>query len=113
MKSKKTSYKKPKPEKVKSKQYRALTFLIVSHFRALKHSLKGIAAKPVSCLMTAVIIGITLSLPATLYVLLHNFQQITKHWNNKTNRINLFKKYSQRKPNKRSNNSLKNSTQHS
>ncbi len=69
--------------KIESKQYGRFAFLIVSHFRALKHSLKEVIKKPLSCLITATVIAITLSLPAILFVLLHNFQVVTEHWNNK------------------------------
>src|SRR3990167_7802933 len=68
---------------VKDTRYPPWLFWLRSHWLALKESLKKITQKPLSFFLTITVIGITLALPAILYVILNNFQNITNNWNNK------------------------------
>jgi cell division transport system permease protein len=81
--SRKQSLPKENTKNKKSHQYNKFTFLLLAHLRAFKHSITEIARKPLSCAITAIVIGITVAIPAILYLLLHNFQHLTGHWNNK------------------------------
>lgn len=67
----------------KPNQHSRITFLLISHWRALKHSLKEVIQKPLSCCITAIIIGVTLAIPAILFILLHNVEMITAKWSAK------------------------------
>ena len=66
-----------------------LTAYFVSHMQALLHSLGRLMNTPLASLMTVGVIGITLALPAGMYVLLQEFQGVSAGWQN-TARISLF-----------------------
>jgi cell division transport system permease protein len=67
----------------KQLKYGKFLFFLISHVRALKDSFKSISQNRSSCFMTIFVIALTVTLPAILYLLLHNFQLITAKWNNK------------------------------
>ncbi|MHB1240879.1 MAG: cell division protein FtsX, partial [Gammaproteobacteria bacterium] len=61
------------------------------HLQVFLGSLGRLAHAPLSSLMTATVIGITLALPTGLYVVLHNLQQLSGGWQG-TARISVFLK---------------------
>ena len=50
------------------------------HAQAFKSSLKTLRAKPIANVMTMIVIGITLTLPAIFWLLADNMQQLSSHW---------------------------------
>ena len=53
---------------------------LIRHAQVLLSSLGRITRKPLANLMTAAVIGIAVSLPVTLYVLVGNLQELGQHW---------------------------------
>jgi cell division transport system permease protein len=50
------------------------------HLKALKNSLNSLWEKPLANVMTIIVIGITLTLPAVFFVLADNLQQVNVDW---------------------------------
>ncbi|PHS67834.1 MAG: cell division protein FtsX [Methylophaga sp.] len=63
--------------------------LLLRHLQAMFYSLGQMWRQPVSSLMTVLVIGIALALPAGLFVLLHNIEQVSEQWDEAT-QISLF-----------------------
>lgn len=63
----------------------------VHHWRCAGHSLGYIARTPLASLMTIAVIGISLALPAGMYVLLKNVQDVSAGWDGSV-QISLFLK---------------------
>lgn len=61
------------------------------HLQSFLTSLGDLFKKPLASLMTLMVIGIAVALPAGLYVLLQNLQDISQHWDN-TASISLYLK---------------------
>jgi cell division transport system permease protein len=61
------------------------------HWQCIGHSLGYITRTPLASLMTLAIIGISLALPAGMYVLLKNVQHVSAGWNSSV-QISLFLK---------------------
>jgi cell division transport system permease protein len=86
--------KKQKPHK------NSLQFLknyFVRHLQAATNSIGQISRAPMSALMTCVVIGIALALPAALFVLLKNMEVLGQQFNN-TAEITLYLKQSTTEP---------------
>jgi cell division transport system permease protein len=70
-----------------------LNFSIKNHFlrhvQVMLFSLGQLWRQPISSLMTIIVIGIALALPAGLYVLLHNVEKVSNQWDDAT-QISLF-----------------------
>ncbi|MGB0895665.1 MAG: permease-like cell division protein FtsX [Parashewanella sp.] len=66
-----------------------IVMFFVRHFQQAMASVGEIWRNPVSSLMTMAVLGVSLSLPAALQVLLKNAQVITNSWNNAA-QISLF-----------------------
>jgi len=64
---------------------------LTHHWRCLGHSMGYIVKTPLASLMTVAVIGISLALPAGMYVLLQNVQDVTAGWNSAV-QISLFLK---------------------
>lgn len=64
---------------------------LVHHWRCLGHSMGYIARTPLASLMTVAVIGISLALPAGMYVLLNNVRHVTAGWDSAV-QISLFLK---------------------
>jgi len=65
---------------------------ILRHLQVMLFSLGQLWRQPLSSLMTIVVIGIAIALPAGLYVLLHNIEQVSDQWDDAT-QISLFLEY--------------------
>lgn len=63
----------------------------VRHLQTFFYSLGQLAHTPLSTLMTAAVVGISLSLPAGLYVLIGNVQRVSQGWGG-TVQVSLFLK---------------------
>ncbi|MBT4494723.1 MAG: cell division protein [Gammaproteobacteria bacterium] len=59
------------------------------HQRVFTSTIRELFANPVASLMTWLVIGIALALPAILYVMLHNISMISGDWGGKP-RVSLF-----------------------
>ncbi|PCJ32317.1 MAG: cell division protein FtsX [Gammaproteobacteria bacterium] len=59
------------------------------HIQVMLFSLGQLWRQPISSLMTMVVIGIAISLPSGLYVLLHNVENVTEQWDD-ASQISLF-----------------------
>ncbi|MEM8594227.1 MAG: permease-like cell division protein FtsX [Pseudomonadota bacterium] len=59
------------------------------HTFSAKNSLERLLVEPLSSLLTWLVIGIALALPAILYITLSNVETVSANWNNGT-RISLF-----------------------
>ena len=59
-----------------------LTQWYTNHRLSLLSSLQDLFKKPFANLMTLMVIGIAVALPAGLYILLQNLQSISQHWDN-------------------------------
>ncbi|RMG55209.1 MAG: cell division protein FtsX [Gammaproteobacteria bacterium] len=68
-----------------------LTAWLVSHARAFLFSLGKLYRAPLASLMTMAVIGIALALPAGLFVLLKNLEQVSGGWSDEA-RISVFLK---------------------
>jgi cell division transport system permease protein len=66
-----------------------ITNYLLRHVQVMLFSLGQLWRQPISSLMTIVVIGIALALPAGLYVLLHNVEQVSDQWDDAT-QISLF-----------------------
>jgi cell division transport system permease protein len=62
---------------------------LLRHLQVMLFSLGQLWRQPISSLMTIVVIGIALALPAGLYVLLHNVEKVSGQWDDAT-QISLF-----------------------
>mgnify|MGYP000692172277 CR=1 FL=1 len=62
---------------------------LLRHLQVMLFSLGQLWRQPLSSLMTIIVIGIALALPAGLYVLLHNVEQVSDQWDDAT-QISLF-----------------------
>ncbi len=62
-----------------------------SHVRALGDSLRHLYHGGLTSLLMIIVIGLTLMLPASLYLLVGNLQAVSRHWP-ETTRISLFLK---------------------
>jgi cell division transport system permease protein len=62
---------------------------LLRHVQAMLYSLGQLWRTPVASMMTVMVIGIALALPAGLYVLLKNVEQVSGEWDN-ANQISLF-----------------------
>ena len=62
---------------------------LLRHLQVMLFSLGQLWRQPISTLMTIVVIGIALALPAGLYVLLHNVEKVSGQWEDAT-QISLF-----------------------
>jgi len=69
--------------KLKLKNY------ILRHLQVMLFSLGQLWRQPLSTLMTIIVIGIALALPAGLYVLLDNIEEVSEQWDDAT-QISLF-----------------------
>lgn len=67
---------------------------MVRHLQSFFFSLGLMARTPLATLMTAAVLGIGLALPAGLYLLLDNVNQVTGYWD-RGNRISVFLKPSE------------------
>jgi cell division transport system permease protein len=84
-----------KMARIKSKKpNNKMAVYLISHLRAALFSLGRIMRAPFASLITILVIAITLTLPATLFVLLQNGQQLSASWNNKSTQISLYLKSS-------------------
>lgn len=79
------------PSEINTHRHHPAAFLFIAHGHALKASIKKVWQKPISFVVTVLVIAITIALPAILYILLNNFQQIAGKWHNKPN-ISLYLK---------------------
>lgn len=70
-------------KKPKTLRYGDSALLAISHWRALKNSIKFLKQKPASFLLTAMTLAVIISLPIVLYSLLHEFQSLTKQFSSK------------------------------
>ncbi len=64
---------------------------LLHHFQACSASLSSLIRTPLSTLMTVLVIGVTLTLPLLLWMMLENLEQVTQSWSSKT-QISLFLK---------------------
>ena len=64
--------------------------LIVGHIRACLFSLGRLLRTPVSTILTVVVIGISLALPASLYLVLKNIQGVSNAWDSSSTQISLY-----------------------
>lgn len=64
----------------------------VCHLRAAFSSLGHIARKPFVSFLTIAVIGITLALPTSFYVILQNMHQLSQQWNTNSAQISLYLK---------------------
>jgi len=62
---------------------------LLRHLQVMLFSLGQLWRQPLSNLMTVIVIGIALALPAGLYVLLHNIEHVSDQWDDAT-QISLF-----------------------
>jgi cell division transport system permease protein len=62
---------------------------IIAHWRALQSAFQHIRLYPFSSILTILAIGLTLSFPTLLYLLLHDAENLTKRWQEGT-QITLF-----------------------
>jgi len=62
---------------------------ILRHLQVMLFSLGQLWLTPLASLMTIIVIGIALSLPAGLYVLLNNVEQVSSQWDD-SSQISLF-----------------------
>ena len=62
---------------------------LLRHLQVMLFSLGQLWRQPLSTLMTIIVIGIALALPAGLYVLLKNVEEVTQQWDDAT-QISLF-----------------------
>jgi len=62
---------------------------ILRHLQVMLFSLGQLWRQPLSTLMTIIVIGIALALPAGLYVLLDNIEEVSEQWDDAT-QISLF-----------------------
>lgn len=65
---------------------------LLRHIQVMLFSLGHLWRTPLASLMTIVVIGIALSLPAGLYVLLNNIDQVSDQWDD-SSQISLFLHY--------------------
>ena len=63
----------------------------IRHFQVFFYSLGQLSRAPISTLMTCMVIGIALALPAGLYTLLKNAQQLSGGWES-TAQVSVFLK---------------------
>lgn len=77
--------------KSKKQSPKSLNNLFARHGQAFFSSLGRLWRQPLANFMTIAVIGIALALPATLYILLQNIQQVSHGWDNKA-QISLFLK---------------------
>lgn len=73
----------------KSERHGWLGNYLKNHLRTMVSTLGIFYRTPFSSLMTAAVLGIALALPAGLYIILQNIQQLGNHWDNSA-RISLF-----------------------
>ncbi|MDC9724639.1 MAG: permease-like cell division protein FtsX [Gammaproteobacteria bacterium] len=66
-----------------------LTNYLLRHIQVMLFSLGQLWRQPLSSMMTIIVIGIALALPAGLYVLLDNVKQVSDQWDDAT-QISLF-----------------------
>jgi len=62
---------------------------LLRHLQVMLFSLGQLWRQPISSLMTIIVIGIALALPAGLYILLHNVDKVSGQWDDAT-QISLF-----------------------
>ena len=68
---------------------RSLSLFFYHHLQEAKRAVAGIWFAPLSSLMTIAVIGISLALPATLYLVLKNAQTVSDQWQKGT-QITLY-----------------------
>src|SRR3990167_7614689 len=87
-----TSYKHDRRLKNPNKPERsAIEDMVLRHFTGIKDSIAQLSHTPIASIVTFLMIGITLALPLSLYLLLVNLQNITQVWNGST-KITLYLK---------------------
>jgi cell division transport system permease protein len=64
----------------------------VCHLRAAFSSLGRIMRTPLVSFLTIAVIGITLALPTSFYVILENMHQLSQQWSNNNSQISLYLK---------------------
>jgi cell division transport system permease protein len=69
-----------------------LAAYVVCHLRAAFSSLGRIVQTPFVSFLTIAVIGITLALPTSFYVILENMHQLSQQWNNNNSQISLYLK---------------------
>lgn len=69
--------------------YRRFAMYWVDHLRQLFSSLGELWRTPLSSLMTIAVLGVSLALPASFYVLLKNAESVSEHWQSKA-QISLY-----------------------
>jgi cell division transport system permease protein len=79
------------PRKSKTSQRNRLQSWLSQHLDCLFSSFQQLLRTPLASLMTIAVLGIALALPASLYLLLENVQQVSQDWDN-TAQISLFLK---------------------
>lgn len=80
---------RPEQGRRKAVTHAAPSRWLASHAWALVSTLGSLYRSPVSTLMTTIVIGIALALPAGLYIALQNIQALSSHWDRGT-QISLF-----------------------
>ena len=68
---------------------RSLSLFFYHHLQEAKRAVAGIWFAPLTSLMTIAVIGISLALPATLYLVLKNAQTVSDQWQKGT-QITLY-----------------------
>lgn len=72
-------------------QFNPILGWIINHIRACVFGFGEVIRAPLASIMTIAVIGVAISLPAGLYLLLQNFQALSKPWND-TPSISLYLK---------------------
>lgn len=75
----------------KSSYFKPFIGWIINHIRACVYGFGEVVRAPLTSIMTVAVIGVAMSLPTGFYLLLQNFQSISKPWND-TPSISLYLK---------------------
>ncbi|HEC73890.1 MAG TPA: ABC transporter permease [Methylophaga aminisulfidivorans] len=62
---------------------------LLRHLQVMLYSLGQLTRTPVASVMTVLVIGIAIALPAGLYVMLHNIEKVTNQWDD-ASQISVF-----------------------
>ena len=73
-----------KRKRHQSKLSRALALFFYHHLQEAKRAMAGIWFSPLTSLMTIGVIGISLALPATFYLVLKNAEAVSGQWQSGT-----------------------------
>lgn len=69
---------------MRSPKFNAINFWLQNHLRAILAALGSLYRAPAVTLVTWLVIGITLSLPLGLFLIVDNFEKINHHWQGKS-----------------------------